>query len=139
MFSGFYNKAIKMKKTILLLLGSSVAFAAQADQKLCGYRDYFHLSDTTHPGIYIVSANSNEDVYLNVIGPRSFEMRDTDRCQSGYAHITVAYDAYNWCVLDLKDGPFMSHPSVSVSCNGLIFKGMSYDGFNTYSYTLNFD
>lgn len=112
--------------------------ANAANQKMCGYKDFFHLSDVTHPGIYIVSANSNADVYLHVIGPRTFELRDTEQCRSGYAHVTVAYDAFNWCVLDLKDGPYMRHPTISASCNGLIFKGMKYDGFNTYSYSLNF-
>lgn len=129
-----------MLKKIIGFICCLVIVQAHATEKLCGYRDYFHLSDFTHPGIYIVSAASNADLYMTVIGPRSFELRDTEQCRSGFAHVTVAYDAFNWCVLDLKDGPFLRHPQItSVSCNGLIYKGMRYDGFNTYSYTLSFD
>ncbi|KTD18822.1 Uncharacterised protein [Legionella lansingensis] len=126
-------------KKVVFLLTSLFIVSAQAKESLCGYRDYFHLDDQSHPSIFIVSANSTRDIYLQVIGPRSFEIRDTERCQDGYAHITVAYDAYNWCVLDIKDGPFMMHPSVSASCSGMIYKGTTYDGFNTYSYTIKLD
>lgn len=126
-----------MKKIIFLLSTSCIAIVAHAEQ-LCGYKDYFHLSDKTHPGIYIVSANSNPDIEIHVIGPRSFELRDTMQCRAGYAHVTVAYDTYNWCVLDLQDGPYIWEPVVNASCNGLVYKGIHYDGFNTYSYSLNF-
>lgn len=128
-----------MKKAVLFLLSSLFIGNALAEESLCGYRDYFHLNDQTHPGIFIVSANSNQDIYLQVIGPRSFELRDNHHCRNGYAHVTVAYDIANWCVLDIKDGPYMMHPSVSASCNGMIYRGISYDGFNSYSYTINLD
>lgn len=126
-----------MKRVIGALLGCCVAVSAAADQKFCGYSDFFHFSDSTHPTIYIVTANSNQDIFLRVIGPRSFELRDTEQCQTGYAHVTISDNAYNWCVLDLKDGPFLNHPSVSASCSGIIYRGLSYDG--SHSYTLNFD
>lgn len=127
-----------MKKALLLVLACGLSLSANADQKLCGYKDFFHLSDTTHPGIFIMSANSNSDINVQIIGPKSFELRDTIQCHTGYAHVTVAADAFNWCVLDLKDGPFMPHPTVSASCMGLVYEGMTYDGFNSYSYSLNF-
>lgn len=129
-----------MKKIALFLVAGLFVVDAQAKESfICGYKDYFHLSDTSHPAIYIVSANSNQDMHLQVIGPRSFEIRDTPNCENGYAHVTVAYDAYNWCVLDIKDGPYMMHPTMNASCNGMHFKNLSYDGFNSYSYTINFD
>ncbi|KTC86886.1 hypothetical protein [Legionella brunensis] len=128
-----------MKKVVLCLLGGLALTNAQASQGLCGYRDYFHLDDSAHPGIFIVSAHSSSDIYLNVIGPRSFEIRDTVQCKSGYAHVTVAYDAYNWCVLDIKDGPYMMHPSVRASCHGMSYNGIDYDGFNSYSYSIKLD
>ena len=129
-----------MKKIILFLLTSLFILSGHArESMICGYRDYFHISDSTHPATYIVSASSSPDLYLQVIGPRSFEIRDTKSCSDGYAHVTVAHSVFSWCVLDIKDGPYMTHPSISSSCFGMQFKGFSYDGFNSYSYTLNFD
>ncbi|WED42843.1 hypothetical protein [Legionella cardiaca] len=129
-----------MKKVVLSLLAASLfAVNAQARESLCGYRDYFHLDDLAHPGIFIVRANATQDIYLNVISPRSFEIRDTQQCHNGYAHVTVAYDAYNWCILDIKDGPYMMHPSIKATCSGMSYQGIDYDGFNTYSYTIKLD
>jgi hypothetical protein len=128
-----------MKRVIGTLLGCCVAISAAADQKFCGYRDFFHFSDSTHPTIYIVSANSNQDIALSVIGPRSFELRDTDQCRTGFAHVTITDNAYNWCVLDLKDGPYKNHPSVTASCSGIVYKGLHHDGIGSHSYTLRFD
>lgn len=128
-----------MKKLALFSLASCMMLNAHAQENLCGYQDYFHLDDKSHPAIFILSANSNSDIYLQVIGPRSFELKDTERCRDGYAHVTVAYDAYNWCVLDIKDGPFMMHPTISASCHGMRYRGLSYDGFGTYSYTIRLD
>jgi hypothetical protein len=128
-----------MKKTVFFILSCMLIANVQAKESYCGYKDYFHLSDKAHPGIYIVSANTDYDIYLQVVGPRSFVIRDTEQCKSGYAHVTVAYDNNNWCVLDIKDGPYMWHPSVSASCNGMQYKGLSYDGAGSYSYTIKLD
>lgn len=127
-----------MKKIIALSL-YSLMMHAQAHPSFCGYKDYFHLSNQSHPGIYIVSGFSEQDLILQFVGPRSFILRDAPQCREGYAHVTVAYDDYNWCVLDIKDGPRMSHPKVSASCNGIRYLGTEYDGFNSYSYTINLD
>ncbi|KTD17842.1 hypothetical protein [Legionella jordanis] len=128
-----------MKRVLAVLLGGLFVLGAQAKATFCGYRDYFHLDDQSHPGIFIVSANHTPDIRLQVIGPRSFEIRDTEQCREGYAHVTVAYDLAHWCVLDIKDGPYMMHPSVSASCNKMLYKGTSYDGFNSYSYSIKLD
>ena len=112
---------------------------AQANNPACGYKDYFHLSNQSHPAIYIVSGYSEQDVTLQIVGPRSFVIRDNFQCQAGYAHVTVAYDTANWCVLDIKDGPFMNHPTVSASCHGIRFMGIEYDGIGSYSYSINLD
>ncbi len=126
-----------MKKWILLAICSFFVLNAQAEENVCGYKDYFHLNNTAHPGIYIVSGYSEQDLFLEFVGPRSFVLRDSRQCKAGYAHVTVAYDYANWCVLDIKDGPYMNHPIVSAACNGLTYLGTNYDGFNTYSYTIN--
>lgn len=129
-----------MKKWMVLATTSLMIMNAYADNKSwCNYKDYFRLSDESHPGIYVVSGFSDEDVILQVIGPRSFELRDSSQCRAGYAHVTVAYDTANWCILDIKDGPFVNHPIVSASCNGIRYLNTSYDGFNSYSYTINLD
>lgn len=112
---------------------------AHAKTTFCGYKDFFHLSDQAHPGIYIVSGYSEQDLLMEFVGPRSFIIRDGYQCRSGYAHVTVAYDDYNWCVLDIQDGPYTNHPKISASCNGLRYLGIEYDGFNSYSYTINLD
>ena len=129
-----------MKKITISLLGLAMSSIAAAEPSIgCNYRDYFRLSDNTHPGVYIVRASTTPELFLGVIGPRSFEIRDTPLCKLGYAHVTVAYDENNWCVLDIKDGPYMLHPSVKASCQGMIYKNTTYDGFNSYSYTINLD
>ncbi|MDX1837844.1 hypothetical protein DIZ81_08945 [Legionella taurinensis] len=128
-----------MKKWMLMAAGSVFMVNAQANEGLCGYKDYFHLSNKAHPAIYIVSGYSDQDLNLQLVGPRSFVIRDTPQCRSGYAHVTVAYDAANWCVLDIKDGPYMQHPSISASCHGIHYIGLDYDGFGSYSYTIKLD
>jgi hypothetical protein len=127
-----------MKKSLLLALGSFMMINAHAES-WCGYKDYFHLSDNSHPAIYVVSGYSDSDVFLEFIGPRSFVIRDTYQCNSGYAHVTVAYDNANWCVLDIKDGPYMNHPTVRASCNGMKYLGTEYDGIGSFSYSIKLD
>lgn len=105
-------------------------------QSYCGYKDYFHISDRSHPAIFVTSGYSDSDILLDFIGPRSFTIRDGYQCRSGYAHVVIAADKDSWCTLDLRDGPYMNHPTVSASCNGLSFLGMDYDGIGSYSYTI---
>lgn len=128
-----------MKKWMLLAASSLMMVNAQANQSWCGYKDFFRLSDDTHPGIYIVSGYSDQDIILQMVGPRSFVIRDTEQCRSGFAHVTVAYDAANYCVLDIKDGPMTMHPTVNASCNGIRYLGTRYDGLGSYSYTIDLD
>lgn len=126
-----------MKKWISLALGSVFMVNAYAETMSCGYKDYFHLSDKTHPEVYIVSAYSESDLYLEVVGPRSFILRDTPYCRAGYAHVTVAYDTANYCILDIKDGPYMIHPSVRAACSGAMrYVKTTYDGMGSYSYSI---
>ncbi len=128
-----------MKKWLALIAGSLFAINTQAHESFCGYKDYFRLSDNSHPAIYIVSGYSDQDILLQVIGPRSFVIRDSHACRVGYAHVTIAYDTANWCVLDIKDGPFMNHPTVNASCNGIRYISTEHDSFGGYSYTINVD
>ncbi|VEG91357.1 hypothetical protein [Legionella spiritensis] len=128
-----------MRKWMLVVVGTLFMVDAQAGELFCGYKDYFHLSDKTHPGIYVVGGYNDSDVILQIVGPRSFVIRDTPQCQTGYAHVTAAYDAMHWCVLNIKDGPYMNHPTVSASCSGMRYRGISYDGFGSYSYTVKLD
>ena len=129
-----------MNKWILLAASSVFMLNAHANDKMyCDYKDYFHLSDQSHPGIYVVSGFSEQDVILQIVGPRSFIVRDSYFCRTGYAHVTVAYDQANWCVLDIKDGPYMNHPIVSASCNGMRYINTTYDGLGSYSYSINLD
>ena len=127
-----------MKKGLFLALGCAMAVNVHAES-FCGYKDYFHLSDKSHPGIYVVSGYSEQDIILQFVGPRSFIIRDTYQCRDGYAHVTVAYDTANWCILDIKDGPYMNHPSVRASCSGMNYLGIDYDGVGSYSYSINLD
>lgn len=128
-----------MKKYLILAASCLMMNVHAADLTWCNYKDFFRLSDATHPGIYIVGAYHDSDIVLIPIGPRSFEIRDGAQCQSGFAHVTVAYDTNNWCVLDIKDGPYANHPTVKASCSGIRYIGTTYDGFGTHSYTINLD
>lgn len=127
-----------MNKGLLLALSSMIMINAHAES-YCEYKDYFHLSDNAHPAVFIVSGYSEQDLILQFVGPRSFIIRDSYQCRSGYAHVTVAYDTSNWCVLNIKDGPLMNHPNVSASCNGINYLGTEYDGIGSYSYSINLD
>lgn len=121
-----------------LLSAAILSMNVHANASYCGYKEYFHFSNDTDPKILISTAWSDQDIFLQVIGPRSFVIRDTPRCTTGYAHVTVVDERNNWCVLNIKDGPFMRHPDVSPSCQGMTFASMTYDGFGSYSYTLKF-
>lgn len=128
-----------MKKWLALAICSFLMVNVQAKEAFCGYKDYFRLSDESHPGIFLKMGASESELFMQFIGPRSFIIKDAGQCRSGYAHVTVAYDENNWCVLDIKDGPFMNHPTVNASCNGIHYLGTDYDGFSTHSYTINLD
>ena len=128
-----------MKKLLLLVVASLSMINAHAES-WCGYKDYFHLSDRAHPSIYVVSGYRESDVMLEFVGPRSFVIKDSyQQCRAGYAHVTVAYDTSNWCVLDIQDGPWMNHPTISASCSGMRYLGIEYDGLGSYSYSINLD
>jgi hypothetical protein len=127
-----------MKKWLLLAISTLLITNAHA-QSWCGYKDFFHLSSETHPALYFVEGASEQDVILQFVGPRSFVINDGWACRPGHAHVTVAYDAANWCVLDIKDGPWMNHPVITASCNGMRYLGLTYDGINSYSYSINLD
>lgn len=128
-----------MKKILMLSLGICSSASALAEQGFCGYRDYFHLSNNTPSSLFVISAISNSDISVQIVGPRGFELRDTPRCVSGFAQVTVAADVNRYCILEIKDGPYMSNPTISASCNHMTYKGISYDGINSYSYSLSFD
>jgi len=129
-----------MKKIIGCIIGGLIALSAQAGQGWCGYKDFFHFSDTTRPLLFISNTSTNGNVYVQPIGPRSFEIRDTEKCNAGRAHILIAdYENSNFgCVVDIEDGPFINTPRVQASCNGVSYLGTTYDGIGSYSYTLNF-
>ncbi|MCC5792389.1 MAG: hypothetical protein JJT82_07270 [Legionellaceae bacterium] len=127
-----------MKKRYITLLFCSVLLgnAFTSNSFWCDYKDYFHISSASHPGIFISSATFDDDLYMQVISPRSFILRDTPRCISGYAHVTLMLDINSWCVLDIKDGPWVNTPQIHASCHGLEYQGLTYDGMGTHSYTI---
>lgn len=128
-----------MNKWISYAMFGLISVNAYSEKALCGYKDFFRLSDSSHPSIYVVSGFSDPDLNLQIIGPRSFVIKDSVSCRRGYAHVTVAYDLANWCVLDIKDGPFMNHPRINASCNGIKYVNTQYDGLGSHSYTINLD
>jgi hypothetical protein len=130
------------KWIITLIVTCFLVINAQAKAAYCGYKDYFRLHDTQHRAIAILKGFSDSDVLLQMLGPHSFVIRDSYQCQSGYVHVTIAdiyYSSDNWCVLNIKDGPFLNHPVVTPLCQGIHYINTEYDGFNTYSYTINLD
>ncbi|WP_146740007.1 hypothetical protein [Legionella quinlivanii] len=129
-----------MKKMALFLFCGFTAFQAQANPSLCGYSDFFRISDDSRPDIAIVDANTTPELYMQVLSHLSFEIRDTPACRKGRANITVATnDGRSWCVLHLQDGPFMMHPKVHANCSGMRFVDMSYEGTGSFHYTIRLD
>jgi hypothetical protein len=128
-----------MKKWIVLAVASFIMMNVHAKESWCGYKDYFRLSDSTHPDIYIVNGFSDQDVVLQIVSPRSFIISDSEQCRSGYAHITVAYDLANWCVLDIQDGPYINHPKVTAACRGIRYIDTKHDNFGGHAYTIELD
>ncbi|TAL64647.1 MAG: hypothetical protein EPN84_03030 [Legionella sp.] len=128
-----------MNKCLLIAAGSLLAMSAQAQQSWCGFKDYFRINDENHPNVFIVSGASDADIVLQSVGPKSFLLLDNGQCTSGFAHVTIGYDANHYCVLDIKDGPWMMHPSVKASCNGLNYIGTRYDGIGSFSYSIDLD
>ncbi|MGL6028607.1 MAG: hypothetical protein ACRC0M_02345 [Legionella sp.] len=47
-----------MNKWLFAVLSGVLTINAVQAESCCGYKDYFHLSDAAHPGIYIVGAYS---------------------------------------------------------------------------------
>ena len=137
-YTDFFILNLRGSLRFLLVLSSLSMMNAHAES-WCGYKDYFHLSNKANPGIYIVSGYNESDVFLELVGPRSFIIRDSFQCRNGYAHVTVANGSANWCVLDIQDGPYMNHPKVRASCNGMNYLGIEYDGIGSYSYSINLD
>ncbi|MBA2709089.1 MAG: hypothetical protein H0U57_00640 [Tatlockia sp.] len=121
-----------MNKIVLLLL-AVISFNVQAKEKFCSYVDFFHPSQASNPYIYITKVNSDREVMVQALSSKSFEIRDAGNCTTGYAHVTYLADAAHWCLLDIKDGPSMWHPTVNAFCNGFTFKGLISDGGHSYS------
>ena len=126
-----------MKKWALLAASSLLMVNVHANDKLCGYSDYFHLSDDTNPNVAIVSGSSDAELYLELISKPSFLIKGGDQCQSGFAHITISSDETHTCALDIKDGPYILHPTIAASCTGLTYFGTEHDGIGSYSYTIH--
>ena len=127
-----------MKKILLILAGLllTTTALAQVNSLRCGYQDVFLLSSSSPAGLRITGANTDESLKLHVIGPRNFKVKDTNSCATGYGHVTIASSDYNWCVLNIKDGPYLWHPEIDVSCKGLKYEGMVNKG--SHEYLLNF-
>lgn len=129
-----------MKKIQSSLIGMILISSSAANASFfCGYKDYFRIESQGSSSVFIVRASNDPDLNLEILSPTSFEIKDTVSCNSGFAHVVVANKDFGWCLLDIKDGPFMMHPTVNASCTDLQYKGRNYSGFNSYTYTLNFE
>jgi hypothetical protein len=129
-----------MKKIITLIAItsaiSSVAFASKA----CNYRDYFHLNNDSPVEIKLVSLSSDSNVIIEQRDAASFYIKDAPSCppEGGYATVRYALDTTHYCDLNIKDGEFEADPEVTATCQKLSYRGLTYDGFMSYSYTLHF-
>lgn len=128
-----------MKKIQSLLLSVVLLSSTGANAFFCGYKDYFRINKENSPDLFIVRAQTDGDLNVEVLSPISFEIKDGGSCNTGFTHVVVANKEFSWCALDIKDGPYMFHPSINASCSELKFKGPTYEGFNSYTYTLNFE
>lgn len=130
-----------MNKWMILAGCSIFMLNAHADvhNMYCNYKDRFHISDQSHPGIYVISGFSEQDLILEIIPPYDFIIRDSYFCRAGYAQVTVGYDSDHWCVLNIKDGPYINHPIINSKCIGIRYIDTTYDGIGSYSYSINLD
>lgn len=129
-----------MMRKILFTFLTLIPLLIHAQEFRCGYRDYFRIGDEVPADILIASYNDSPEIILQIISPRSFQVRDSQLCRSGYAQVTVASSLaprQRWCILDIQDGPYMNHPSIKETCQGLSYQGTSYDGWGTHSYTIH--
>jgi hypothetical protein len=148
-----------MKKLATALLVTAIVstpvFAKGTTEDLltvCGYSDYFHLSDTSVKNIAITKLTGDEKVEVaykvvsnttgqNIEDKTSFYVSDTPTCvkNGGFAHVHYAKDKDNYCDLAVHDAENMFHPDITARCQGTMgYLGMEYDGFNTHSYSLTF-
>ena len=102
-------------------------------------KDYFSVSSTTYPALLIASSADSEDIHVQVLDTKNFILQGTTKCRSGHAVIKVQTHADNWCLLDIKDGPFNFYPRISASCNGLRYLNTTYEGRKTHAYTIYFE
>lgn len=130
------NKRVKI---IYLLATSLPILNAHAVQLSCGYRDFFHLSYKKYSVIRLFGHYGDANIISQTIDNRSFTLSDSGHCKAGEAHVTFYYDLSNICILDIKDGPYMNHPTIQANCVGIKYLGLYYDGTGTYSYTVDLE
>lgn len=130
-----------MKKVGLSLICGLFMINAQANPSLCGYHDYFRLSNDSPVGTYIGFASADEDLYVTTMSSTSFLVQDTPACLTGFAtaYIELQGDPDSRCILRIKDGPFIRHPVIEASCAGhLNFISNTYEGTGTRTYSMRF-
>lgn len=123
-----------MNKLALLLLTALISFNVHSKEKFCSYVDFFHPSTNSNPYIYISKVNSDKQILIQALSNKSFEIRDGGNCSTGYAHVTYYADASHWCMVDIKDGPSMWHPTATASCFGFTFRGLISEGKHSYTF-----
>lgn len=135
-----------MNRKLLTLIAAACACSAgvaMASPSWCGYTDSFHtnMNNKIHPVVTNASSDQNIQVQWSK-GSSDFALHDAASCPQGGGHATVTYQTSSGqtCTLNLHDGELMDDPTVSVvNCQGMQYMGMTYDGFMTYRYTLNFE
>jgi|SRR5579862_6208027 len=122
----------------LLTINSASLFAKT---NLCHYSDFFHLGVDTPAGVHLLNYGSNDTIVLRRISETSFYLDDVPACPraGGMATVTYGFDATHYCTIAIHDGAFELHPKVeAVTCSGLSYSDMTYDGVFSYKYTLHF-
>lgn len=107
------------------------------------YHDHFHPASGVSSDIHLISLTNN-DQFIQVTrdDANSFTISDTPThwVNPGITSVTYGtYDGKRSCTLTIQDGAYMSDPMVQgVTCTNLSYRGMYYDGFGTYQYSLVF-
>jgi|GEM_PF-2194497 len=123
-----------MIKKILISSLLVACGTVNASQMLCGYKDHFELSPSTNGNVYIYSFYSDADLFVEKIGPRSFNIEDGGQCRKGHATVVFTHTQWGSCSLDITEGPYMSHPRINAGCNGYMqYEGYYYEGSNSYT------
>lgn len=130
----------KLTVSTILLANLAAASTGYTKPLSCGYKDHFHLGKTSPVSLHITKIASDNNVTVKQLDATQFDVNDAANCppEGGTEYVTYSIDPTHYCKLTIKDSELKNDPDITVNCKGMDYNGWTYDGFLSYSYTLNF-